>query len=119
MAALVDEKIKKVEKEVHDKVVDLVAHASSPEHAVDESLKQVAHAHTKDSKPIVPPAAKKTEKLAQTMKDEQASETKDCAEDGRKIKKQPVKKPSGYDLLSKNMENKAPARCKYCAKKSD
>ena len=57
MAALVDEKIKKVEKEVHDKVVDLVSHASSPEHAVDESLKQVANEHTKHSKPIVPPSA--------------------------------------------------------------
>ena len=72
VAAIVDKKIKAVEKEVHDKVVDLVAHASSPEHAVDESLKQVAHDHTKHSTPIVPPASEKKagEKLAQTNKDE-------------------------------------------------
>ena len=58
MAAKVDEKIKQVEKEVHDKVVDLISHASDPDHAVDESLKHVVHEHTKHSKPITPPASK-------------------------------------------------------------
>lgn len=129
MAALVEQRVLKVEQEVHDKVVDLVAHASSPDHAVDEALRHVVQAHTKGTKPISPPAADAAKPPqpapapapAGTDPAPKAAEKKEpaAAGDGKKVKKEPEKKPALNEAVANELAAKGVARCKHCAKKSD
>ena len=130
VAALVEQRVLKVEQEVHDKVADFVAHASSPDHAVDEALRHVVQAHTKGTKPISPPAVVDAAKLPQpapatapagTDPAPKPAEKKEpaAAGDGKKVKKEPEKKPALNEAVASELAAKGVARCKHCAKKSD
>ena len=129
MATLVEQRVLKVEQDVHDKLIDIVAHASSPDHAVDEALRHVVQAHTKGTKPIEPPAsnpAKPTQPApagapAGTEPEPKPAEPKEpvAAADGKKVKKEPEKKPSLNEAIEKQLAAKGGVKCKTCAKKKD
>ena len=110
-----------MEAEVHDKVVDILEHASSPDHAVDEALRHVVQAHTKGKKPIAPPVsnpAKPSQPTAAAAPEEMKEPA--AAGDGKKVKKEPEKKPALNEALANALAAKGGAKvCKNCAKKSD